>query len=109
MKSSHAVTALSALAQDHRLATFRLLVQAGPDGVPAGQIAARLGIPNSSLSHHLAQLAEAGLVQQRRDGRSLVYSADFPAMRNLVDFLTENCCGGEDCAPAIPDKELMQS
>ncbi|TIX49837.1 ArsR/SmtB family transcription factor [Alteraurantiacibacter aquimixticola] len=108
MKANHAVIALSALAQDHRLSAFRLLVQAGPDGLPAGQIATQLDIPNSSLSHHLAQLAEAGLVHQRRDGRSLIYSADFAAMRGLVDFLTENCCGGGDCETTAMPMETRQ-
>ncbi|MCB2088522.1 MAG: metalloregulator ArsR/SmtB family transcription factor [Sphingomonadaceae bacterium] len=98
MNATQAIAALSALAQEHRLAAFRLLVEAGRDGLPAGQIAERLAIPNSSLSFHLTQLSEAGLVQQRRDGRSLVYSANFAAMNGLTAFLTENCCGGESCA-----------
>lgn len=100
MKANRAIQALAALAQEHRLAAFRLLVQTGPEGLPAGQIAAQLGVPNSSLSFHLAQLTEAGLVTQRREGRSLIYTADFDAMNALVGFLTENCCGGEGCAPA---------
>jgi ArsR family transcriptional regulator len=94
------VTALGALAQAHRLALFRLLVQAGEDGLAAGTIAQRLGIPNSSLSFHLAQLARAGLVQQERRHRSILYRADYRAMTALVSYLTENCCGGEsDCLP----------
>lgn len=97
MKANHVISALAALAQEHRLALFRLLVQTGPEGLPAGRIAEALGVPNSSLSHHLAQLHEAGLVGQRREGRSLIYAADFPAMRRLVGFLTDNCCGGEPC------------
>lgn len=97
MKSSDAISALSALAQEHRLALFRLLVQAGPDGMPAGRIAEMLCVPNSSLSHHLSQLTEAGLVRQRREGRSLIYSADYPAMDRLVGFLMENCCAGASC------------
>jgi ArsR family transcriptional regulator, arsenate/arsenite/antimonite-responsive transcriptional repressor len=106
MKSDQAVTALSALAQEHRLALFRLLVQAGPGGMPAGRIAEALGLPNSSLSHHLAQLHEAGLVSQRRDGRSLIYSADYAAMDRLVGFLMENCCSGASCeAPSASAKE----
>ena len=99
VRSSTAVLALSALAQEHRLALFRLLVQAGPDGMAAGVIADALAIPASSLSFHLAHLTRAGLIDQRRDGRSLIYSANYPAMNALVDFLTENCCGGDDCAP----------
>lgn len=100
MKNAHAVEALSALAQEHRLAVFRLLVQAGPEGRPAGAIADGLGIPASSLSFHLAHLNRAGLIGQRREGRSLIYSADFNAMNELVGFLTEKCCGGASCAPA---------
>lgn len=107
MKTNYALSALAALAQDHRLAAFRLLVQAGPEGLPAGRIAEALDVPNSSLSFHLGQLADADLVQQRREGRSLIYTANFSAMQGLVDFLTENCCGGEDCGPEIanPDCE----
>jgi len=97
MKSDSAVTALSALAHDHRLAVFRLLVQAGVEGRPAGVIARQLGLPNSSLSFHLAQLQQGGLVSQRREGRSLIYAADFAAMQGLIGFLTENCCAGEAC------------
>jgi len=94
-----AVAALSSLAQEHRLALFRLLVQAGSPGMAAGALAEALGLPNSSLSFHLAHLNRAGLIRQRRDGRSLIYSADTHAMFALVDFLTDNCCGGSDCAP----------
>lgn len=97
MKSSQAIEALGALAQEHRLALFRLLVQAGEKGMPAGAIAETLGIPNSSLSFHLAHLTRAGLIEQRREGRSLIYTADYDAMNALVGFLMENCCGGEDC------------
>ncbi|MEQ8311808.1 MAG: metalloregulator ArsR/SmtB family transcription factor [Sphingopyxis sp.] len=100
MESEHVVRALAALAQDHRLALFRLLVQAGPDGLAAGAIAGALGVPASSLSFHLAQLSNAGLIVQRRDGRSLIYSADYAAMNALVGFLMANCCGGAACAPA---------
>jgi len=98
--STAAIAALGALAQEHRLALFRLLVQAGPDGMAAGAIAEALGIPPSSLSFHLAQLRRAGLVDQERRHRSLVYRADYAAMNALVAFLTENCCGGASCAPA---------
>ena len=101
MESETVVRALGALAQEHRLALFRLLVQAGPDGLAAGAIAEALGVPASSLSFHLAQLTNAGLIAQRRDGRSLIYSADYGAMTALVGFLMENCCGGGAvCAPA---------
>jgi DNA-binding transcriptional ArsR family regulator len=100
MNSPAAIDALGALAQEHRLALFRLLVQTGEEGMPAGAIAQALGIPNSSLSFHLAHLTRAGLILQRREGRSLVYTADYPAMNALVGYLMENCCGGADCAPA---------
>ena len=98
MNSSGAITALSSLAQEHRLALFRLLVQAGPDGMAAGALAEELGVPNSSLSFHLAHLTRAGLIEQQRKGRSLIYTANYDAMNALVGFLTENCCGGADCS-----------
>lgn len=97
--SSSVIDALGSLAQEHRLALFRVLVQAGDDGMPAGAIARRLGIPNSSLSFHLAHLARAGMIQQRREGRSVIYTADYAAMNALVGFLMENCCGDARCAP----------
>lgn len=101
MDSEQAVSALAALAQGHRLAIFRLLVQAGPEGLAAGAIAEALGLPNSSLSFHLAQLNQAGLIGQARRSRSLIYSADFAAMNALVAYLMENCCRGSGaCAPA---------
>ena len=100
MESIDPVTALASIAQEHRLALFRLLVQAGPEGMAAGALAEALGVPNSSLSFHLAHLARAGLIDQRRAGRSLIYSANYEAMNRLVGFLTENCCGGADCASA---------
>lgn len=106
MKSQAAISALSALANEHRLAVFRLLVQAGPEGMPAGAIADAVGLPASSLSFHLAHLTRAGLIEQRRESRSLIYSADFAAMNGLVGFLTENCCGGASCAaPAATTKQ----
>lgn len=95
--SASAITALGALAQEHRLALFRLLVQAGEQGMPAGAIADALGVPNSSLSFHLAQLSRAGLVRQQRQHRSIIYSADYQAMNALVGYLLENCCGGAAC------------
>jgi DNA-binding transcriptional ArsR family regulator len=76
------------------------LVQAGSEGRAAGAIAEKLGLPASSLSFHLAHLTRAGLIEQRRESRSLIYSADFDSMNGLVGFLTENCCGGADCAPS---------
>jgi len=98
MKSERVVVSLSALAQEHRLALFRLLVQAGEDGMAAGRIAEVLGLPNSSLSFHLAQLQAAGLIEHERRGRSLIYRADYAAMNALVAYLTENCCGGAPCS-----------
>lgn len=100
MDSPNVVRALGALAQEHRLAAYRLLVQAGPEGLAAGALAEALEIAPSSLSFHIAQLANAGLVTQRRNGRSILYAADFAAMGALMGFLTENCCGGAVCAPA---------
>lgn len=92
------VRSLGALAQEHRLAAYRLLVQAGPDGLAAGALAKALDIPASSLSFHLAQLSHAGLVSQRRASRSIIYAADFAAMTGLIAYLTENCCAGGSCA-----------
>ena len=100
MTSALAIDALGALAQEHRLALFRLLVQAGETGLTAGSIAETLGTPNSSLSFHLAHLTRAGLIRQQRQGRSLIYTADYAAMNGLVAYLMENCCDGATCAPA---------
>lgn len=101
MESKHVVHALSALAQENRLDVFRLLVEAGADGVPAGQIAERLNILPPTLSFHLAQLKHAGLVQVRREGRSLIYAADFGRMNALIGFLTTNCCGNATYTPFV--------
>jgi DNA-binding transcriptional ArsR family regulator len=102
MKTKKAIQALGALAQETRLAIFRLLVERGPDGLAAGAVAQKLDIPASSLSFHLAQLSHAGLIVQRRESRSLIYSVDFEAMNSLMGYLTENCCGGDPsaCLPA---------
>lgn len=96
-----AVDLLSALAHGHRLAVYRLLVKAGPDGLPAGAIAREVGVLPSTLSTHLAILDRAGLIHARRDGRLVIYAADFAAMRALLGFLVEDCCAGnpEVCAP----------
>lgn len=91
------IRALGALAQEHRLAAFRLLVQAGADGLPAGVVAEKLGVPASSMSFHLAQLGHAGLVTQRRESRSIIYTADYAVMNRLMGYLTENCCAGVSC------------
>lgn len=97
MNSTDAIRALGALAQEHRLAAFRLLVAAGPAGLAAGAMARQLGTAPSSLSFHLAQLAHAGLVTQRRQGRSIIYAAAFTEMNALLGYLSDNCCGGERC------------
>lgn len=100
MDTRAAIVALGALAQESRLAAFRLLVQAGPAGMAASRIAESLGMPASSLSFHLKELTHAGLVAPRQEGRFLIYAAQFGTMNGLVAFLTENCCGGNPCTPA---------
>ena len=119
METNAAVTALAALAQETRLAIFRALVQAGPDGLPAGAVADAVGAPASTLSFHLKELANAGLVASRQEGRFIFYFAQYPAMSELVAFLTENCCQGMParnvarigqavaacCAPHAPAKK----
>ncbi len=100
MDAKQVVTALGALAQETRLQVFRMLVEQGPEGLPAGVIAERMGIPPSSLTFHLQQLLHAGLVTQRRASRQLIYSMVPEAMNALVAFLGENCCGGASCDPA---------
>jgi DNA-binding transcriptional ArsR family regulator len=107
MKNTDAVSALTALAQEHRLAVFRLLVQAGPEGLPAGQVADALDLAPNTLTFHFDRLRSAGLVTVRRDGRSMIYAAQFETMNALLGFLTENCCQGavEQCAPAICQPE----
>src|SRR5688572_28133877 len=98
MKATSVIEALCALAQEHRLAVFRVVVQAGEKGMAAGAIADALGIANSSLSFQLAQLRTAGLILQERQHRSLIYRANYPAMNALLAYLTENCCEGAACA-----------
>ena len=100
MDAERVVTALAAIAHDHRLAIYRMLVEAGPQGLPAGVVADRLNMPPSTLSFHLRQMLHAGLVTQRRLSRQLIYAADFTTMNGLVSYLTENCCCGAACAPA---------
>ena len=108
MDQNHAIAALGALAQDTRLALFRLLVTAGPAGLSAGTIAERLGVAPSSLSFHLQQLLHAGLVTQRRLSRQLIYAAEYGAMNELLAYLTENCCGrGISCAPDCDPAEAF--
>ena len=104
-----ALEAFGGLANEHRLAVFRLLVQSGPAGLSAGDIADKLGMPASSLSFHLAHLTRAGLTEQRRESRSLIYSANFATMNGLIAFMTENCCGGAACAPTSSLKKRKAS
>ncbi len=99
METKNAIAALSALAQESRLAVFRLLVEAGPAGMSPGIIATRLSIPASSLSFHLKELANANLITATQDGRFVNYATNFPTMNGLIAFLTENCCGGNPCGP----------
>lgn len=101
MKITNAVEALSALAQESRLAIFRLLVQAGKEGVAAGVIAEQLGIPAATLSFHLKELSRAKLVKSRSEGRYVIYSANYTEMDKLIAYLTEHCCAGDaaQCAP----------
>src|SRR5690242_5758730 len=99
MDQKRAISALGALAQETRLQLFRLLVTCGPEGLPAGVIAERLGVMPSSLSFHLHQLVHAGLITQRRLSRQLIYSAEYGTMNDLMAYLTENCCGRGACAP----------
>src|SRR5580704_6584462 len=105
MEKTDAVAALAALAQDNRLDVFRLLVQAGPEGMPAGAVAAALDLAPNTLTFHFDRLRMAGLVTVRREGRSMIYAAQFDTMNALLGFLTENCCGGaSQCAPAVACK-----
>src|ERR1700728_2248772 len=114
MRTASVIWALGALAHEHRLAIYRLLVQRGPEGVPAGAIGERVGLVPSSLTFHLQNLQRAGLIAQRRESRQLIYSADFAVMNGLVGYLTENCCGNSCaecsliCAPARPAKSVKR-
>ena len=110
MKTPRVVDALSALAHEHRLAIYRLLVQRGPEGLPAGTIGERVGLVPSSLTFHLQNLQRAGLIAQRRESRQLFYSVDFAVMNGLVGYLTENCCGnnGATCSPTCVPAEAAK-
>lgn len=99
METKYVLSALAALAQESRLAIFRLLVRIGPQGMAASKIAEELGIPSSSLSFHLKELSHAGLVVPRQDGRYIIYAANFDTMNELMGFLTDSCCGGNPCMP----------
>ena len=102
MEMTQAVDALAALAQSSRLAIYRLLVEAGPEGIAAGRIGEELKLPPATLSFHLAHLTRAGLASSRQEGRFVIYSTDFENMNALVGYLTDNCCGGSrSCAPSV--------
>src|SRR6202167_863997 len=103
MKAKDVIEALGALAHEHRLAIFRLLVERGPAGLPAGRIAERVGLVPSSLTFHLQNLQRGGLITRRREGRQLIYSANFTAMTSLVGYLTDNCCAdsADECCPPV--------
>lgn len=101
MDTKATITALGALAQESRLAVFRLLVQLGPEGLAATKIGSELGIAPSSMSFHLKELAHANLVSARQEGRFVIYSANFDVMNEVIGFLTENCCGGNVCSPVL--------
>jgi ArsR family transcriptional regulator, arsenate/arsenite/antimonite-responsive transcriptional repressor len=105
MDKQASIEALSALAQPTRLETFRLLVRREPQGVPAGELARIIGVPQNTMSAHLAVLSRAGLVNGERQSRSIIYRADLPGFRSVVLFLLKDCCGGrpEICAPLIAD------
>ena len=105
MEMIQAVESLGALAQESRLSIFRLLVKAGPTGMAAGSIGEKLGLPPATLSFHLAGLTRAGLAQSRQEGRFVIYSADFEGMGRLLAYLTEDCCGGKACVPALVQLE----
>ena len=109
MEKTDAIAALAALAHETRLDVFRLLVQTGPEGIPAGRIAERLGLPSATLSFHLNHLRHAGLVTFRRESRSLIYMAEYPAMNDLLAFLTANCCQGDvsGCGVGICDSTTL--
>ena len=104
MEKTDAVAALAALAQDNRLDVFRLLVEAGPEGMPAGAVATALDLAPNTLTFHFDRLRAAGLVTVRRDGRSMIYAAQFETMNSLLGYLTDNCCGGVRCTPAVECK-----
>lgn len=104
MEKIDAVAALAALAQDNRLDVFRLLVQAGSGGMPAGAVAEALELAPNTLTFHFDRLRTAGLVSVRRDGRSMIYAARYETMNDLLGFLTQNCCGGVPCSPAAAYK-----
>lgn len=106
MKPAQVVKALSALAQPTRLAVYRLLVERGPDGIAAGQVAEKLKVSPATLSFHFRTLSHAGLIESRQEGRFIYYAANFAVMNGMVAYLTENCCGGDQAACAVPAKKM---
>ncbi len=108
MKNREAVRALSALGHESRLAIFRVLVQAGPEGLAAGDVARRVDLAPNSLTFHLKELTSAGLAESRQSGRFVIYSAVFPAMADLIGYLTENCCNGADCGLPPPSRRKLR-
>ena len=103
MESKNVIAALAALAQESRLGIFRLLVEAGPEGLSVGRIGESLGLTPATMSFHLKELSRAGLIEPRQEGRFIFYSANFLTMNELLGFLTENCCGGKACCSPAPD------
>ena len=108
MEKSAALAALAALAQETRLDIYRLLVQAGRDGLPAGQIGEELGLPSATLAFHLKELKNAGLATFTRNGRSLIYAAAYPTMSALLEYLTENCCGRPTSVACVPTTQAKE-
>ena len=108
MEIKHAIRALGALAHNSRLEIFRLLVQKGPEGMAASVIAEKVGLPNATLSFHIKGLTHAGLVSARQDGRFIYYAADYSTIDGLMAYLTENCCGGQACAPRTIETKIAK-
>lgn len=108
MKITDAIKSLAALAHNSRLEIFRLLVQKGPEGMAASAIAEKIGLPNATLSFHIKGLTHAGLVDARQDGRFIFYAANYSTMNELVGYLTENCCGGQSCAPQAQPVKILK-
>jgi ArsR family transcriptional regulator, arsenate/arsenite/antimonite-responsive transcriptional repressor len=111
MNESQALGSFAALAQETRLAIVRLLVRSGPEGVPAGAVAEAVGVSPSNVSFHLKELEHAGLIEARREARSIIYTANYQMLRNLIDFLMKDCCAGHPkiCGPAPADARSAQS
>jgi DNA-binding transcriptional ArsR family regulator len=111
VKTRNVIAALAALAHEYRLAIYRMLVEQGPGGLPAGEIGQRLALQPSSLTFHLQSLQRAGLITQRRASRQLIYSADYAVMNGLVGYLTDNCCEAEGiaCCPAPPARRARRA